>query len=133
MADLFELSWKARRAKVREAVDGVLRSAGEPMGSGELVKAVAKFMGLNADEQKRMARLVTDLAPDHPSARQTGETFKKYGREMRRWEWLPIHAKPGLPKAELERRRRKIASQEAADDDMWTVHPEPPGLEDEDA
>lgn len=128
MVPLFELKARARVAKVEEAVNGVLRTAGEPLSSSALVKAIAPFLDVPRERWQELARMVTDLARTHPQARQTGETFRKYGREMRRWEWLPAHKKPGLSRAELERRRAKIAAEEA---DEWTVPPREILLEDE--
>lgn len=132
MAELFpELSTKARRQRVREAVDGILREAGEPLATSALVKRTALFLGLDELQQNVLARFITDLAREHPLARKTGETFKRFGRDMQRWEWLPDYKAPGLSRAEIERRRTKIAMMEG-DGDIWTVPPSvEPGLEDE--
>lgn len=118
-----ELSAKVRRDRVRTAVDGVLRQADVPMGTGDLVKAVTRFLDAK-EQQDWIARCVVDLSKEHPQARQTGDTFVKYGKTMRRWEWLPDHKRNTRPSAEeLERRREKIAELEGEDE--WTVHPEP--------
>lgn len=121
---LGELAPKVRREQVRLAVDGVLRQADIPVPTGELVKRVTAFLDAKED-QDWIARAIVDLAKEHECARQTGDTFVKYGKTMRRWEWLPLHKRSTRPTAqELERRRAKIAALEG-DDDEWTVHPEP--------
>lgn len=118
-----ELAPKVRRERIRVAVDGVLRQADVPVSTGELVKLVTQFLDAK-DDQDWIARFIVDLAKEHENARQTGDTFVKYGRTMRRWEWLPLHTAHRPTAQELQRRREKIAAQEAAED--WTVHPEPP-------
>lgn len=125
-----ELKASVRRERVCEAVDGILRRADLPMSTGELVKAATTHLDAR-DCQDWIARAIVDLTKTHPSARQTGEVFVRYGREMRKWEWLPSHARTTKPSAaELQRRRERIAALEA-DDDMWTVHPEPPAQTEE--
>lgn len=144
MTNLRELHPRLRVAKIREIVDGLLKQAGEPLPTSALVKAVAEFLSLSKDDQNLAARDILNLAADHPMARQTEETFQKYGRTMRRWEWLPSHVKPApntpvgtdgareprkarLTPEELQRRRDEIAKLE----DEWTVPASADFLEDE--
>lgn len=139
-----DLNAKARQAKVLTAVDGLLRSAEEPLSTSALVAAVARFLDLDKADQNLAARDILRLAADHPMARQTDETFQKYGKTMRRWEWLPSHVKPApntpvgtdgareprkarLTPEELQRRRDEIAKLE----DEWTVPAAADFLEDE--
>jgi hypothetical protein len=131
---LADLHPRLRRHKVQEALGAALRQIEGPTSTSDLVKRIAVILG-TPKETTAIARLVGELAPDHPSARETGETFMKYGRLMKRREWLPSHAKRTnksrveLDPDELARRRAVIASHEEADE--WTVQPdEPEFLED---
>lgn len=127
MADLRELHPKVRRAKVTDALNGVLRQLEGPTGTGEVVRRVALLMGLDKADQNLAARLIVELAPAHPLSRLTGETFVKYGKTMNRREWLPSHAQsaPNAPirlsDGERARRRAEIAKHD--EEDEWTVHP----------
>jgi hypothetical protein len=124
-----------RRDKVTDALNGVLRLLEEPTGTGEVVKRVADFMGLDKADQNLAARYIVELAPGHPMSRLTGESFVKYGKTMQRREWLPSHAQPApnapirLSDGERARRRAKIAQQEAEDE--WTIPAPSEFLEDE--
>ncbi len=131
---LTDLHPRLRRHKVSEATEAALRQIEGPTSTSDLVKRVAVILG-TPKETAAIARLIGELAPDHPSARETGETFQKYGRTMKRREWLPSHAKRTsksrveLDPEELARRRAVIASH--AEADQWTVQPdEPEFLED---
>jgi hypothetical protein len=133
---LADLHPRLRRHKVQEALAAALRQIEGPTSTSDLVKRIAVILG-TPKETTAIARLVGELAPEHPSARETGETFVKYGRTMRRREWLPSHATRTKAKtraveldpAELARRRAVIASHAEADE--WTVQPdEPEFLED---
>ncbi|HLZ23658.1 MAG TPA: hypothetical protein VKQ30_16225 [Ktedonobacterales bacterium] len=131
---LADLHPRLRRHKVQEALAAALRQIEGPTSTSDLVKRIAVILG-TPKETTAIARLVGELAPEHPSARETGETFQKYGRTMRRREWLPSHAKRTsksrveLDPDELARRRAVIASH--AEADQWTVQPgEPEFLED---
>lgn len=142
--NLRDLHPRLRIAKITETVDGVLRQASEPLTTSALVKAVAEFLDLSKDDQTLAARDVLKLATVHDMARQTDETFVKYGKTMRRWEWLPshVHKAPNTPigtdgareprkkrltPEELERRRAEIARLE----DEWTIPAAADFLEDE--
>jgi hypothetical protein len=128
-----DLNAKARASKIRETVDGLLKTAEGPMTTSALVAAVAAFLGLSKADQNIAARDIVHLAKSHEMARQTGEVFVKYGKEMRRWEWLPSHVKPPvrhtprLTAAEIERRRAEVARLE----DEWTIPAAADFLEDE--
>lgn len=125
---LADLHPRLRRHKVSEALEAALRQIEEPTSTSALVKRVSVILG-TPKETAGIARLIGELAPEHPSAKETGETFVKYGRTMKRREWLPSHVKRTnksrveLDPEELERRRAVIASHAEADE--WTVHPEP--------
>lgn len=131
---LCDLSSKARRTKLQETVNGVLRQIQEPITTADLVKRVQKFLGAT-DEQSYIAKEVQRFMREHPLCVPTGETFVKYGREMPRYQWLPNH-KAATPDPETEWRRtrqRAIAAGQPdpgpwvpldADIDAWTVHPE---------
>lgn len=130
---LADLHPRLRRHKVGEALGAALRQIEGPTSTSDLVKRIAVILG-TPKETTAIARLVGELAPDHPSAKETGETFQKYGRTMKRREWLPSHAKRTnksrveLDPEELERRRSVIASH--AEEEAWTIPPEPEFLED---
>lgn len=134
---LMDLHPRIRREKVTDALNGVLRQLEEPTNTGEVVKRVAAFMGLDKDEQNIAARYVVELAPKHLMSRLTGESFVKYGRTMQRREWLPSHTQPAqnapirLSDGERARRRAVIAEHEAQDDE-WTIPAPSEFLEDED-
>lgn len=127
MTSLRDLHPKVRRAKVTDALNGVLRQLDGPTGTGEVVRRVAVFMGLDRADQNLAARYVVELATTHPMSRLTGDTFVKYGRTMNRREWLPSHVQPApnapirLTDGERARRRAEIAKHDAEDE--WTVHP----------
>lgn len=130
---LADLHPRVRRHKVQEATEAALRQIEGPTSTSDLVKRVAVILG-TPRETTSIARLIGELAPDHPCARETGEVFQKYGRTMKRREWLPSHAKQvsksrvELDPEELERRRAVIAAH--AEEDQWAIPPEPEYLED---
>lgn len=135
MAKLSDLHPKVRRAKVLEALNGVLRQIDAPTSTGEIVHRVAEFMALDRDDQNLAARYIVEATRTHNLAHLTGETFVKYGKVMKRWEWLPSHAKPAantpirLSDGERARRRAEIARLEADDD--WSIPAPGDFLEDE--
>lgn len=130
MSKLRELHPKVRREKVTDALNGVLRGLDGPTPTGDVVKAIADFMGLDREDQNLAARYVLELAATHPMSRLTGESFVKYGKTMQRREWLPSHVQPAanapirLSDGERARRRQEIARLEAEDE--WTVPPSEP-------
>jgi hypothetical protein len=132
MTPLAELIPSVRRAKIADALEAALRQIKEATPTSDIVKRVSVILGAEK-ETGVIARVIGELAPSHPRAQETGETFVKYGRTMRRREWLaPPKRKPGsaqisLDDAELRRRREAIAAHEAEDE--WTVQP-PAFLED---
>lgn len=131
MTQLTDLSAKARRERVRLALNGVLRQITVATPTSEIVKRVSDFLGLATNAERTLiARDIMALSKGHPCARQTAEEFVKYSRTMKRWEWLPSHSNRTSPisEEELERRRAAIAA-DAAEDDQWTVHPVPPAPE----
>lgn len=124
---LADLAPTVRRARITDAVDAALRQITEPVATAELVKRASVILGAEK-ETNLIARVVVDLARDHASARETGETFVKYGKVMKRREWLPATRKRkpaatqiSLDADELQRRREVIAAHEAEDE--WTVQP----------
>lgn len=125
---LADLHPRVRRHKVTEALEAALRQIEGPTSTSELVKHIAVILG-TPKETTGIARLVGELAPSHANAKETGETFQKYGRTMKRREWFPSHARRTnksrveLDPEELERRRAVIAQHAEAEE--WTVHPEP--------
>lgn len=121
---LADLHPRLRRHKVSEALEAALRQIEGPTSTSDLVKRISVILG-TPKETTGIARLVGELAQAHPNAKETGETFVKYGRTMKRREWLPSHArgKGGISAEELARRRAVIASHIEADE--WTVSPEP--------
>lgn len=127
---LADLHPRLRRHKVSEALEAALRQIEGPTSTSDLVKRISVILG-TPKETTGIARLVGELAQDHASSHLTGETFMKYGRTMRRREWLPSHAKRTnksrveLDPEELARRRAVVASHEEAEDD-WTVQPDAP-------
>jgi hypothetical protein len=127
MSKLLDLRPKARIARVAEALDVALRQLDGPAATWDIVAAVCRQLGAEKGDVNRIARDVGYIALTHPMSRATGETFSRYGRVMSRREWLPSHAKNTprnkivLDEAELDRRRKVIASHEAEDE--WTVHP----------
>lgn len=124
---LAELIPNVRRAKITDALEAALRQLKEPCPTSDIVKRVALI--LDAEKEAGViARVIGELAPSHPQARETGETFEKYGRTMKRREWLtsrpakkPPATQISLDDAELKRRREVIAAHEAEDE--WTVQP----------
>lgn len=137
MASLRDLNPRLRREKVLDALNGVLRQLEEPEGTGAVVARVAAFMGLDGADQKLAARYIGEAGPTHPLARATGEVFVKYGRTMKRREWLPSHAQPAqnapVRLSDGERARRRAIIAEHEQEDEWTVHPAAEFLEDDDA
>lgn len=125
---LADLHPRLRRHKVTEALEAALRQIEGPTSTSDLVKRISVILG-TPKETTAIARLVGQLAPEHPSAKETGETFVKYGRTMKRREWFPSHARRTnksrveLDPDELARRRAVIASHAEAEE--WTVQPEP--------
>lgn len=130
---LADLHPRLRRHKVSEALEAALRQIEGPTSTSDLVKRISVILG-TPKETTGIARLVGELASAHPNAHETGETFVKYGRTMKRREWLPSHAKRTsksrveLPPEELARRRAVVASHIEADE--WSVPAEPEFLED---
>ena len=130
---LADLHARKRRETVELALNAVLRKLKEPVGTAEIVGAIRDL--LDTKEGNLIARTLVDIAPTHPNAEQTGETFERFGRIMRRWQWTPA-VKKARPKGEspeaIERRRQAQRAAEAADD-QWTITPDDPGfLEDDD-
>lgn len=127
---LADLHPRLRRHKVSEALEAALRQIEGPTTTSELVKRISVILG-TPKETTGIARLVGELAQSHASSYLTGETFTKYGRTMRRREWLPSHTKRTnksrveLDPEELARRRAVVASHEEAADE-WTVQPDAP-------
>lgn len=125
---LADLHPRLRRHKVSEAMEAALRQIEGPTSTSDLVKRVSVILG-TPKETSGIARLIGELATEHPCARETGETFQKYGRTMKRREWLPSHAKRTnksrveLDPDELARRRAVVAAHAAEEE--WTVSPEP--------
>jgi hypothetical protein len=136
MSSLRDLHPRLRRERIIDALNGVLRQLEGPESTGAVVARVAVLLGLDKEDQNLAARYVAEAAPDHPLSRLTGDTFVRYGKTMKRREWLPSHATaaPNAPirlsDGERARRRAIIAEHEAEDD--WTVQPAPDFLEDED-
>jgi hypothetical protein len=116
---------RVRRDKVAVALAAALRKIEAPTPTSEIVNEVCATLDTN--EVRAVAAILDVIKREHPQARQTGETFERYGKKMQRWEWLPSHKRthPRLTAEELERRRAKIAADEATDEDPWTVHPAP--------
>lgn len=127
MTQLTDLAPRVRVERVRLALNGVLRQITVSTPTSEIVKRVSDFLGIATNPERTLvARDIMKLSKGHPCARQTAEEFVKYGRTMKRWEWLPSHSNRTSPisEEELERRRAAIAA-DAADADQWTVHPAP--------
>jgi|SRR5579859_74489 len=130
---LADLHPRLRRHKVQEALGAALRQIEGPTSTSDLVKRVSVILG-TPKETGAIARLIGELAPSHPLAKETGETFQKYGRTMKRREWFPDHGKRTsksrvvLDPDELARRRAVIAAHEEADE--WSIPAEPEFLED---
>lgn len=128
MMILADLHIKVRRHKVGEALEAALRQIEGPTSTSDLVKRISVILG-TPKETTGVARIVGELAQTHANAHLTGETFVKYGRTMKRREWLPSHAKRTsksrveLDPEELARRRAVVASHEEVDD--WSVPAEP--------
>lgn len=121
---LLDYTPRVRKEKVAIALAAALRKIEEPTPMAGVVAEVCAI--LDTKESREVAYILDALKRTHAHARQTGEVFKRYGKEMQRWEWLPSHKRthPKLSAEELERRRAKIAADEA-ENDPWTVHPEP--------
>lgn len=120
---LADLHPRKRAENVKLALDIALRELKEPAPTADIVSRLADL--LHTSERQLIAAIVDrEFLRSHPQARQTGEVFKRYGREMRRWEWIPA--------GRMSTAARKAAQLEAEADDMWTVRPGEPALSDED-
>ena len=124
---LAELIPSVRRAKIADALEAALRQIKEATPTSDIVKRCAVILGAEK-ETGVIARVIGELAPSHTQAQETGETFEKYGRTMKRRVWLPSRARRqppatqiSLDDAEVRRRREAIAAHEAEDE--WTVQP----------
>lgn len=121
MTPLADLIPGKRRERVRVAADVILRKAAGPLSTTELVPLVADALG-EPKAAHTVARVLVDLAPEHPAASQTGEPFVRFGRTMRRWEWRPMTKAKRESVKDIEDRRERQRAAETEDE--WTVHPE---------
>lgn len=146
---LSDLKSGPRHALLAQTTEGVLREIDAPISTSELVKRIARFLGCEEPTTYVAKELQRVYEGGHPLRRSTGETFRKYGRSMPRYEWLPSHSRrtavaPDLPSQpppssrtnegswrayrvrEIEAGRRDPGPWVApdADIDAWTVEPE---------
>lgn len=128
--NLADLTPRARRERIMLVVDGILREIDKPISTAELVKRVTSFLKA-AEGAGYVAKELQKATPTgHPNRVETGETFKKYGKTMKRYEWAPAagQSKARADKAIAERRAR-IAALEAGNTsetepvDEWTWTP----------
>ena len=79
------------RAEQRYEIDGALpRILAEIDRPTPTVIIVARLARMLEADPAYITGLVIAIARDgHPLARKDGETFKRYGRTMRRWTWYP--------------------------------------------
>lgn len=98
MADWLDLNARARRSKVAEALPVVLGRLEARVTTPGLATMVLDHLGQPATTANidNVGRVLVSLAPDTAEARQDGDTFKAYGRVMRRWNWYPAGFKAGL-------------------------------------
>lgn len=116
---------RVRKEKVTIALAAALRTIEVPTPTAAVVAEVCAILALS-DETREVAYILDAIKRTHPQARETGETFQRYGKTMTRWEWLPSHKRTRtLSPEEIARRRAKIAADEAEEEDPWTVHPAP--------
>lgn len=92
MSDWLDLTYKTREFLVREAIDALLTEMEKPWPTAVL----ADYVALRVSTPGRVVKgtevfgLVVEIArKGHPQAKQDGETFYRYGRKMRRWNWYP--------------------------------------------
>ena len=79
------------RAEQRYEIDGalprILAEIDRPTPTVIIVARLARM--LDADPAYITGLVIAIARNGHPLARKDGETFKRYGRTMRRWTWYP--------------------------------------------
>lgn len=130
---LKDLVPRKRRERIELALAAALDRIELPTPTSEIVQLVAEILHAT-DEKFLIAGIIDDLKRGHKQARETDQTFTRYGRLMHRWEWLPPHRRRTLTPEETAARRQAQATAEAAPaapdaDDEWTVQPDEEYLE----
>ena len=78
--------YKALRQTLRDHLPAILDNLPGPVDTRRIVSELAWATGL---DETRVSGQILAIARDHPQARQDGETFTRYGKELHRWTWYP--------------------------------------------
>lgn len=89
MPPLKDLHPKNQRARVAVALRDVLDHLTVPVGTVDIVERVAARLGVDKKDYAHLSRLILANAGDYPEAKQSSVTYRKFGKEMRRWIWSP--------------------------------------------
>lgn len=86
---LKDLSFAKRKEAISYTLAPILKRLKSPIDTRTLVVEVAD--ALETREYKAITLMLFKLAPvlGADRVRQVGEPFRRFGREMRRWEWGP--------------------------------------------
>jgi len=91
------LSRAEQRYEVEGALPKVLAEIDRTAPTVVVVGRVARLLGA---DPAFITGLVMSIAKEgHPCAKQDGETFKRYGKTMKRWTWRPLAPVASAPVA----------------------------------
>lgn len=93
MTSYTDLKATSRRQRLRAAMTNELQRISGPVGTAEIVDAVANVLDVPEAHKPILARDVVAQADFfYPWARRSEATFKRFGRTMRRLVWSPMPA-----------------------------------------
>ena len=85
-----DLSQAEQRFEVTDALARVLAALNRVTPTSVVSARVAReLVAWEAREDEVSGQVLKVAMAGHPQARQDGETFKRWGRPMRRWQWYP--------------------------------------------
>lgn len=85
MTAFHELSRAERIYRIEGALPAVLRKLDHPAPTDVVVGRLAPLVGTT--DKKGLAAELLRMAAGRPEATQDGSTFRRFGRECRRWVW----------------------------------------------
>lgn len=88
---LSDYSSAKRRETVILALSFVLQDLKAPASTYEVSEAIAARLE-DPSARQLIGRVLMSIAPSIPQAQASSATFRKFGREMRRWVWSPKSA-----------------------------------------